>query len=40
MQPLEVLRSYPRHDGTLAGLLTSRAAAAPEREFLVFGGRR
>jgi len=40
MQPLEVISAYPPHDGTLAGLLASRIAAAPEREFLVFGARR
>lgn len=25
LSPLEVIRSYPRHDNTLAGLLASRA---------------
>ncbi len=40
LQPLEVLSSYPPHDGTLAGMLASRIAAAPDRPFLVFGERR
>jgi len=35
--PLQVLRLYPPHAGTLATLLDSRATAAPERECLVFG---
>jgi crotonobetaine/carnitine-CoA ligase len=39
LRPIEVLRRYPPHDGTLGGLLASRAAAAPERAFVVFKGR-
>ena len=38
-RPLDVLRLYPPHAGTLATLLHSRAATAPERECLVFGER-
>jgi crotonobetaine/carnitine-CoA ligase len=34
--PLEVLRLYPEHDGTLHGLLASRAALQPDRPFLLF----
>lgn len=37
--PLEVLRSYPAHDGTVAGALASRTARGPERRFLAFGDR-
>ncbi len=33
-RPLEVLRAYPAHDGTLAGLLESRARRDGEREWL------
>lgn len=40
LQPLEVLSSYPPHDGTLAGVLASRIAAVPDQPFLVFGARR
>ncbi len=39
LRPLEVLRTYPAHDGTLAGLLASRAARDPARTLLLFGGR-
>ncbi len=34
-----MLSLYPAHDGTLASLLESRAAADPRRVFLVFGDR-
>ena len=37
-RPLEVIRAYPPHDGTLHGLLASRLAANPGRPFLSFGG--
>ena len=37
--PLEVLRLYPAHDGTLASMLRSRVAVAGAREFLVYQGR-
>ena len=37
--PLEVLRSYPDHDGTLWGLLASRASGDPHRDFMLFEGR-
>ncbi|MCW5661138.1 MAG: AMP-binding protein [Burkholderiaceae bacterium] len=36
LPPLEVLRLYRPHAGTVASLLDSRAAAAPQRECLVF----
>jgi len=36
--PLEVISSYPPHDGTLWSMLASRAAAAPDREFVAFQG--
>jgi carnitine-CoA ligase len=36
--PLEVISGYPAHRGTLWSMLASRAAAAPDREFLVFQG--
>jgi crotonobetaine/carnitine-CoA ligase len=39
LRPLEVLRLYPPHAGTLATLLDSRAAVAPDRECLVFEQR-
>lgn len=39
MEPLEVISGYPRHDTTVTGVLSSRIAAVPEREFLVFGSR-
>ncbi len=38
-RPLEVIRAYPPHDGTLHGLLASRLAANPERPFLEFDGK-
>lgn len=37
--PLEVLRLYPPHDGTVASMLRSRAAVAGEREFILYQGR-
>ena len=37
--PLEVLRLYPAHDGTLAGALAGRVRVAGAREFLLFQGR-
>ncbi len=36
LHPLEVIRAYPPHGGTLHGLLESRAAADPARAFLLF----
>ena len=39
LTPLETLRLYPPHDGTLASLLQSRAAAAGQREAVLFQGR-
>ena len=36
LQPLQVLRLYPPHAGTLGSLLASRVAVAPQRECLVF----
>jgi carnitine-CoA ligase len=39
LKPLEVLRRYPPHEGTLASLLESRTQAGPGRELLVFGER-
>jgi crotonobetaine/carnitine-CoA ligase len=36
LEPLQVLRLYPPHDGTLASLLASRAAVAPQRPCVVF----
>ncbi len=35
--PLEVISSYPAHQGTLTSMLVSRAEVAPGRTFLVFG---
>ena len=37
--PLEVISGYARHRNTLGSWLASRAAAVPEREFVVFGAR-
>jgi crotonobetaine/carnitine-CoA ligase len=34
--PLEVISSYPAHDGTLWSMLASRATAAADREFLAY----
>lgn len=39
LRPLQVLKLYPPHGGTLATLLASRAAVAPDRECLVFEDR-
>ncbi len=38
-RPIDVISSYPAHRGSLCSILASRAAAAPERELLVFEGR-
>ncbi len=37
-KPIEVISSYPPHDGSLGSILASRAVAAPDREFVVFEG--
>jgi crotonobetaine/carnitine-CoA ligase len=37
--PLEVLRLYPAHDGTLTGAFESRMRVDAERSFLLFRGR-
>lgn len=37
--PLEVLRLFPAHDGTLMGAFESRMAADPDSPFLLFRGR-
>jgi len=34
--PIEVLEIYPEHDGTLQGVLASRARQDPQRPFLLF----
>src|SRR5262245_50886965 len=39
LTPLQTLRSYAPHGYTLASAIASRAAAAPERPFLVCNGR-
>lgn len=39
LEPIAVLSLYAAPDGTLGGLLASRTAAAPDREFLVFKDR-
>jgi crotonobetaine/carnitine-CoA ligase len=39
LSPLEVLRLYPPHGGTLASMLRSRVTVAGEREFIVYQGR-
>ena len=39
LTPLEVLRLYPLHDGTIASMLRSRVAVTGAREFLVYQGR-
>lgn len=39
LSSLEVLQKYPPHDGTIAGMLHSRCAAAPDREFIQYRGR-
>ena len=38
LKPYEVLALYPPHGRTLGALLASRAAAAPDRTFMVFDG--
>lgn len=38
-KPIEVLSLYPSHDGTLRGLLASRAQRDPNRPFLIFKDR-
>ena len=37
--PLEVIRRFPPHDGTLASMLQSRCAVQPDKEYLLFQGR-
>jgi crotonobetaine/carnitine-CoA ligase len=39
LRPFDVLRLYPPHRGTVASLLDSRAAVAPQRECLVYEQR-
>jgi crotonobetaine/carnitine-CoA ligase len=39
LKPLEVLRLYPEHDGTLASAFASRMARDPARPFMLFAGR-
>ncbi len=39
LSPLDVLRLYPSHDGTMASMLRSRVAVAGEREFILYQGR-
>lgn len=39
LSSLQVLRLYPPHDGSIASLLHTRAAAAPQRPCIVFEGR-
>ncbi len=39
LSPLDVLRLYPSHDGTLMGALESRIQDDPERPFLLYRGR-
>ena len=39
LTPLEVLRRYPPHDGTLASMLRSRTEVAGESEFVLFQGQ-
>ena len=38
LKPIDVLSLYPSHRSTLGSLLASRAATAPDREFLVYRG--
>lgn len=38
MTPIEVLRQFPPHDGSLAGLCASRASRNGDRPFLLFEG--
>ncbi len=37
-KPIDVISDYPAHSGTLWSMLASRAAAAPDREFVAFAG--
>ena len=39
MTPLETLRLYPPHDGSLAGLIASRAMKNGDKPFILFEGR-
>jgi len=39
LTPLQVLRLYPAHDGTLASALAARVQVAGAREFLLYQGR-
>ena len=39
LTPLEVLRLYPEHDGTIEGAFATRMARDPDRPLLVHGGR-
>lgn len=39
LRPLEVIRAWPQHDSTLAGLLASRSARAADRPLLSADGR-
>src|SRR5262245_23783033 len=39
MSPLEILRSYPPHDYSVASILASRAQHDRERPFLLFEGQ-
>ncbi len=39
LSPLEVIRLYPPHNGSLASMLQSRVSVAAQREFLVFQGQ-
>jgi crotonobetaine/carnitine-CoA ligase len=36
--PLDVLRLYPEHDGTLGSVFAGRARPAPDRPFLLYAG--
>lgn len=40
LSPLEVLNLFPAHDGTLGGLVASRAATRGQETFLLFRDRR
>lgn len=39
LSPLDVLKLYPPHDGTMASMLRSRVAVAGAHEFIVYQGR-
>ena len=39
LKPLEVLRLYPEHDGTIERAFATRMARDPDRPLLVHGGR-